>query len=265
MQRKLEDLPLMRKVARRSRDGRGEKPKDRNELPIIPKNFRIRRRGAHRAPVLALPYSRILLRIVRRAGSPEPAAAGIFDFSANHVEPRAAARGRALDERPYGVVWRPVRNSRRDVGIAPYANFWLGRNSDPFCVGRAALSPPCRHLQFCCKPHRYTRCGARVRDVEDAVPYSLKSEACTFVGGGVLDAPRLALRFCCKLHRYARCGAEDSFRHGLWPCHLPQRGRQGRCGARGGRSMSAPTALYGGQYGIRGGLTTVHAAKPKPL
>ena len=30
---------------------------------------------------------------LRRAGSPEPAAVGIFDFAANHVEPRAAAQG----------------------------------------------------------------------------------------------------------------------------------------------------------------------------
>ena len=47
--------------------------------------------------------------------------------------------GRALDERPYGVRRKPVRNSRRDVGIAPYAEFWIGRNAYRFL--RRAGSP----------------------------------------------------------------------------------------------------------------------------
>ncbi len=38
------------------------------------------------------------------------------------------------------------------------------------------------------------------------------------------------------------------------PCHLPQRGRQGRCGAGSGRSMSAPTALDESRCGIRGAM-----------
>ena len=35
-----------------------------------------------------------------------------------------------------------------------------------------------------CKPCRVTRCGARVRDIEDAVPYRTILEARTMVGGG---------------------------------------------------------------------------------
>ena len=58
-------------------------------------------------------------------------------------EPRALRRGRrALNERPYGVERKPVRNSRRDEGIAPYARFWIGRNIYPRCVGQAHPSPP---------------------------------------------------------------------------------------------------------------------------
>ena len=54
-----------------------------------------------------------------------------------------------------------VRNSRRDVGIAPYAKLWIGHNSYPFCVGRAHPSPLLLALLFCCKPWRYARCGAK--------------------------------------------------------------------------------------------------------
>ena len=77
-----QNLPLTREVARQSRDGRREKPKGRYLVTIKRQNFRIRRRGAHRAP-----------------------AAGTFGFAANHIDTRAAARGRAVDDRPYGVEW----------------------------------------------------------------------------------------------------------------------------------------------------------------
>ena len=97
---------------------------------------------------------------------------------------RCGAGGRALDERPYGVERKMVRNSRRDVGIAPCAKFWLGRNIYPHCVGRGALTPP-------------------------------------------LLAASILLQAI--LERALR--REDSFSHGLWPCQLPQRGSQGRCGA----------------------------------
>ena len=71
-----ENLPLTRKVARRSRDGRREKPKDWNRFPTKRKNLRIRRRCAHRAPVLPVPYSRTSLRNTRRGRCPHRPAAG---------------------------------------------------------------------------------------------------------------------------------------------------------------------------------------------
>ena len=48
----------------------------------------------------------------------------------------------ALIERPCRHHRFCIRNSRRDVGIAPYAKLWIGCNVYLHCVGRAALSPP---------------------------------------------------------------------------------------------------------------------------
>ena len=96
---------------------------------------------------------------------------GMFNFGVNHIDTRAAARGllqsasltapsereprgalrrrgRAVDERLDGVGRKCVQNSRRDVGIAPYAKFWIGRNNYHLCVGRAALSPPVLAFSF---------------------------------------------------------------------------------------------------------------------
>ena len=90
-------------------------------------------------------------------------------------EPRGALRrrGRAVDERLDGVGRKCVQNSRRDVGIAPYARFWIGRNNYHLCVGRAALSPP--------RWHSHSRTPLR-----------------NIRRGGCPHPPVLALRFCCK-------------------------------------------------------------------
>ena len=56
-----------------------------------------------------------------------------------------------------------VLNSRRDVGIAPYAKFWIGRNNYHLCVGRAALSPPRWHSHSRTPLRNIRRADAHIR------------------------------------------------------------------------------------------------------
>ena len=59
--------------------------------------------------------------------------------------------------KPFCKIGLPAR---RDVGIAPYAEFWIERNSHPLCVGRAHLSPPLLAPSVLLQAISNTRCGA---------------------------------------------------------------------------------------------------------
>ncbi len=88
----------------------------------------------------------------------------------------------------------------------------------------------------------------------EAVPYRSRSAARTSVGGGVLDAPLLAPSILLQTALNRALRREDSFRHGFAVPPPSKRETRARCGAGSGRSMSAPTALYGSRCGIRGGV-----------
>ena len=75
----------------------------------------------------------------------------------------------------------------------PTQSLGLGAENEDLCVGRAAPSPPLLAPSVLLHAISNVRCGAGVRDVEDAVPYKPRSKARTLVGGGVFDAPLQAV------------------------------------------------------------------------
>ncbi len=94
------------------------------------------------------PHPPTMANVIRRAGSPEPAAAGTFVLPQTALKRALRCRGRAVDDRPYGIFGNLTKieilftklnvPARRDVGIAPYAKFRFGRSIYPFYTRRAA-------------------------------------------------------------------------------------------------------------------------------